>query len=133
MRASGIRRGGRAAGWLAAALALTLATAPAGCARISGLFSRDGGGERVFTYEGRRFDARASASEADAREIVVTVSPASISPRGAQEAGRYEAYKYCLRNYGGSDIDWQVGPDAPASTLRIVDDTLVLAGRCTQR
>lgn len=93
----------------------------------------DEGNPRRPTFDGIAFNARLSADREDRRAFTITVRPASANVEAAQEAGRYEAVKYCLRNYGGSEAEWTVGPDTPPEQLRIVDDTVTLTGRCTER
>lgn len=84
-----------------------------------------------------RFDGilfRAKAETVDKKvtlaDFTATVSDVSQSIHAALEAGRYEGTKYCIAQYGTSRIDWRVGPDTPPENLRIVDDTLILSGRC---
>ena len=61
----------------------------------------------------------------------MSVGPASASLEGAREAGRYEAIRYCIDNFGSSDITWIAGPDAEDGTLTIANDRLQLRGTCT--
>lgn len=76
---------------------------------------------------------RSTASKVDKQRDVfeITVSPASSSIEGAREAGRYEATRYCIANFGTSDVVWTEGPDAEDGTLRIANDRLILTGTCT--
>ena len=82
--------------------------------------------------EGIRFKARASASKEDRRMIDVTVTPFAVNPEASLEAARYQATRYCLLTYGGSDTDWTISPDTPPDQLQVIDDTVTLRGRCTQ-
>ncbi|MEL6451079.1 MAG: hypothetical protein AAFQ19_07445 [Pseudomonadota bacterium] len=76
---------------------------------------------------------RSTSGKVDQQRDVfeVTVSPASSSLDGAREAGRYEATRYCIDNFGTSDITWSDGPDAEDGTLTIDNDRLILRGTCT--
>jgi uncharacterized protein YgiB involved in biofilm formation len=65
---------------------------------------------RAF-FEARVYDARASLD-------------------GAREAARYVGPKYCIANYGSSQIDWAMDIDDPATPLPLDEDTLVLQGTC---
>ena len=107
------------------------------CAVIGALVACTGadeeGNPRRPSFEGIVFKARLSAEREDKRAFVITVSPASANPGAALEAGRYESVKYCLLSFGASAADWTVGPDTPVDQLRIVDDTITLSGRCTER
>jgi hypothetical protein len=87
---------------------------------------------RAVTFEGIRFNADVRGSGEEGRDMVITVRPASVNVGAALEAGRYEAVKYCLRNFGGSDAEWQIGPDTPPEQITVTDDTITLVGRCTQ-
>jgi len=83
-------------------------------------------------FDGHQFRVR-SAKDGDAREdFIVTVSRASQSVEGAREAGRHEANRYCITNFGKSEKTWAAGqgPDDENIAARIVDDKLTLRGRC---
>lgn len=82
------------------------------------------------TFDGHYFRGRIDRDSEDKARFDVKVSPVSQSLDGAREAGRYEATKFCLRQYSTSDIDWIAGPDADAASLRIEDDVLILRGAC---
>jgi len=70
----------------------------------------------------------------DRRDFTVDVRGASRSLAGAQEAGEFEAVKYCLGVFGGSDIAWTQSPFQEPEALEIgANDTLTIAGRCTKR
>lgn len=63
-------------------------------------------------------------------EFTVTVNDVSASIDGAREAGRYEATKFCIQNFGSSRIKWKLGPDTEPQNLRIENDKLTFAGSC---
>jgi hypothetical protein len=79
-------------------------------------------------FEGLYYPARISAERGDRAAFTVTVNRADQGIDGAREAGRYEATKYCIKQYGRSDTEWSVGPDTEG--LAISNDQLVLVGRC---
>ena len=81
----------------------------------------------------RRFRARATPDRDDARAFTVTVTPVAIDPDAALRTGRYQATRYCLLTFGGSDTEWINGPDTPLSDLPLDGDSVTLSGRCTQR
>ena len=83
-----------------------------------------------FAFDGKYFRANVSKVDRQRDVFTVTVRNVSQSLDGAREAGRYEATKYCIKNYGSSDIEWVVGPDTPPQNLRIVDDSLTFQGAC---
>lgn len=83
-------------------------------------------------FEGMHFNGRLQVDNEDKRSFVASASPVSQSLDGAREAARFEGTTYCVRKYGRSDIDWSASPEAEASALNIVEDTLVVQGRCAE-
>ena len=84
---------------------------------------------RNVEFDGARFGAK--LSKGDSREeFSVLVREPSKSLTGAREAGRYEGTKYCIQNFGTSEIIWSNGPDDADESLVITDNTLVFQGRC---
>ena len=83
-----------------------------------------------FAFDGQYFRSSASRVDGDPQQIAITVRPVSASFEGALQAGRYEATRYCVQNYGNSAVDWVVGPDQDPGSYRIENDTLVLRGAC---
>ncbi|KIC49204.1 hypothetical protein RA29_12175 [Tateyamaria sp. ANG-S1] len=86
--------------------------------------------ERV-AFDGQFFRASSSKVDRQRDQFEITVSPVSASLEGAREAGRYEAIRYCITQFGSSDISWIEGPDAEDGTLRTNGDRLLLRGTCT--
>ncbi|WP_299687185.1 hypothetical protein [uncultured Tateyamaria sp.] len=82
-------------------------------------------------FDGVFFRSNASNIDRQRDDFEVAVSPVSASLEGARDAGRYEAVRYCIKNFGSSDITWIAGPDAEDGTLTIAGDRLVLRGTCT--
>ena len=86
--------------------------------------------ERI-QFDGKYFRTKASRVDRQHREdFTVTVRNVSQSFEGAREAGRYEGTRYCVNNFGSSDIAWAVGPDTPGQ-LQVVNDKLIFRGTCT--
>ena len=117
---------------------LVLITGIAGCSVLrsgAGRLGIGSGSARKANVEvdGTRYRARAIASKADRRDITVTVTPVATNPEAALDAARYQATRYCLLTYGGSDTVWTVGPDQSLAQLPVVNDSVTLQGRCTQR
>lgn len=83
--------------------------------------------------DGQRYRSRASATREDRRAFTVTVSPVTADPTAAIEVGRWQANRYCLLTFGGSDKDWLIGPETPPENLVVEDGKLVFTGRCTHR
>ena len=82
--------------------------------------------------DGTRFRAKISTEREDKRSFLVTGTPFAVNPEGAVEAAQYEATRYCLLTYGGSDIEWTIGPKTPVEELPVENDVVQLDGRCTQ-
>lgn len=97
-----------------------------------GLFSRD----KSRGAESERelpFKAKLRASGDDRRDFDISVRNKGAGLEEVRESVRFEATKYCLLNFGGSDTAWRVsaGPDDWAFTQD--GDALVFSGRCTNR
>lgn len=85
-------------------------------------------------FDGLRFKAKADDVSEDKRDFTITVQNVSRNIPAALEAGNFEAVKYCLGLFGGSDAEWTTGPDQDPETVSVSEnDTLTLSGRCTKR
>ncbi|MBR9651270.1 hypothetical protein [Thalassovita aquimarina] len=98
----------------------------AGC----GVRDKIRGDNNRVAFDGIYFKSRLTAEKDDKMAFAIAVAGASQNLEAAREAGRFEATKYCVTNFGNSDVDWTAGPDAPAENLSLANDTLSLAGRC---
>ncbi|MDF1671741.1 MAG: hypothetical protein P1U83_19260 [Roseovarius sp.] len=86
--------------------------------------------KRIY-FDGKLYPTREKAVSKDDRAVfVVTVRKAAQGIDGAREAGRHGGSKYCLKNFGTSQIEWVRGPDDAAETLQINNGALVLSGKC---
>lgn len=107
-------------------LVLVLLTV-AGCSRLGFGQGRD----RVDTFDGQIYRGGAKAeSRQDRAAFSATVRPVSSSLEGAIQAAEYQGIRHCIRYFGTSDIDWQIGPDTARDALPISGDSLTLTGRC---
>ncbi|MCW8842024.1 MAG: hypothetical protein OQK00_01275 [Rhodobacteraceae bacterium] len=99
----------------------------AGCANLRDRVSRS---ERV-TFDGLYFPASVDRIDRDNRDhIKVYVQKPRQSLKAAREAGRFEAVKYCIKEYGTSQIDWINGPDVEDAALVFDRERLVFEGKC---
>ena len=81
-------------------------------------------------FNGNYYPAKVS-SEKDSREVFqVSVRQIDRGMDGALEAGRYEATRYCLKQFGTSEINWTSGPDAEGGRLPVDNGRLLLSGEC---
>lgn len=85
--------------------------------------------QRVL-FDGVYFRTKAKAVKDDRQSFNVEVPKANRSINGAREAGRFEGTRYCIENFGTSDINWSLGPDAEDGRLVIENNDLRLSGRC---
>jgi len=83
-----------------------------------------------LAFDGQYFRSSVARVDKDRQQMVISVKPVSASFEGALEAGRHEATKYCVLNFGSSAIDWILGPDEEADAYTIQNDTLTLRGTC---
>lgn len=116
-----LRTYGRRAGLALAGVALI--------ASVAGCTKRE---DKLFPFDGHYYKVKSGAVDKKVTlvDFTLTVSQVSQSLDGAREAGGYEGIRYCIKNFGSSDIDWKVGPETEPQHLTIVDDTLTFAGRC---
>ncbi|MDX1782105.1 MAG: hypothetical protein R3256_12390 [Thalassovita sp.] len=98
----------------------------AGC----GVRERIQGANNRVAFDGIYFRTRLNAEKDDKQAFAVTVAGAARNLDAAREAGRYEATRYCVTNYGNSEVDWTQGPEDAAENLVIENGALVLTGRC---
>ena len=95
----------------------------AGCSKIN----LTGKSDRI-SFDGQTFRTSARKADDDLSVFVVKVPGATKTLTGAREAGRYEATRYCIKNFGSSKIEWIAGPDA--ATVTMDKDTMLLQGIC---
>ncbi|MBY6166459.1 lipoprotein [Pseudooceanicola nitratireducens] len=82
------------------------------------------------SFDGQYFRVKLDKDRANRAAFVVTVNDAGRSVLGAREAARHRANTYCIRQYGRSDLTWDVSPDVEDADLPIVNGALVLSGEC---
>ncbi|WP_306005966.1 hypothetical protein [Aquicoccus porphyridii] len=79
-------------------------------------------------FDGVEFRPRSQQVGEAREEFAITVPRASQSLVGARAAGAHEATRYCIENFGRSDLEWEIGPED--EELLIENGTLTLRGRC---
>ena len=84
--------------------------------------------ENKISFDGYYFSSKLSRSKLDDRSFDLTVRRANRSLLGAREAGRYEATRFCIKNFGTSDIKWVIGPDD--QSIGLTGKVLKLSGQC---
>ncbi|WP_371223567.1 hypothetical protein [Roseovarius sp. 2305UL8-3] len=86
--------------------------------------------KRVY-FGGNYYPTKEKGGGKDDRALfATTVRRADQGVDGAREAGRHGGAKYCIKNFGTSEIEWINGPDAPLQSLQSSNGNLVLTGRC---
>ena len=104
-------------------IALTLS----GCGLRERIFGTDGTSDRALPY-------RASLARGeDRRDITVRVRAQNATVAQVRESARFQATRYCLTNYGGSETHWTL--DARTGDWAFVQDgdEMVFTGRCVAR
>ncbi|KEJ97981.1 hypothetical protein SAMN05444149_101314 [Pseudosulfitobacter pseudonitzschiae] len=99
---------------------LAVALAVTGCAKS----------EKGLAFDGHYYRATAKKAGDDRSVFQVEVRQVSQSLEGAREAGRHAATKYCVDNFGTSNIAWTRGPDPENGSLSVSNDKLLLQGKC---
>lgn len=86
--------------------------------------------ERVL-FNGNYYPGKARAEKEDRRNFTAFVRRAGRGVEGAQQAALYEATRYCLDNFGTSEIEWvgvPAGAEGPVYARS--GDTVSVRGRC---
>ena len=84
--------------------------------------------ENKVSFDGYYFSSKLTRNKLDDRSFDLKVRRANRSLLGAREAGRYEATRFCIKNYGTSDIKWVLGPDD--QSIGLTGKVLKLSGQC---
>ena len=84
--------------------------------------------ENKVPFDGHYFSSKITQNKTDDRYFTLKVRRASRSLSGAREAGRYEATRFCIKNFGTSDIKWALGPDD--ENVGLTGRILNLSGKC---
>tara|TARA_R110000851_G_scaffold194302_7_gene345121 strand:- start:582 stop:935 length:354 start_codon:yes stop_codon:yes gene_type:complete len=104
-----------------AGLVLIALTVLAGCAERE---------ERVL-FNGNYYPGKARAEKQDRRNFTASVKRAGRGIEGAQQAALYEATRYCLDNFGTSEIAWVGVPEGGKGPVYARSgDTVSVTGRC---
>ncbi len=69
----------------------------------------------------------------DRRDITVRVENEGDGLEEVRESVRFEATKYCLLNFGGSDTEWDIDPETADWAFVQDGDELIFTGRCSVR
>ncbi len=102
-------------------LALMAGALIAGCTKTS---------ERV-TFNGVYYKAKSKpASKADRERFVIKVPRVNRGYDGALAAGNYEGKRYCIENFGTSEIAWSRAPEGARGTIPISNNTMTFTGKC---
>ncbi|MEM6308952.1 MAG: hypothetical protein AAF754_02790 [Pseudomonadota bacterium] len=99
------------------------------CAGVMGC-SRD---KNVYAFDDVIFKASAKKDGETRANFTATAAPASSSVAGALQSAEYQGIRYCVNNYGTSDINWSFGPDQDLETYAPQNDTVVLTGTCAEQ
>ena len=84
--------------------------------------------ENKVSFDGYYFSSKISRNKSDNRSFDLKVRRANRSLIGAREAGRYEATRFCIKNFGTSDVKWILGPDD--QSIGLTGKVLKLSGQC---
>lgn len=69
----------------------------------------------------------------DPRDIEIRVQNKGAGVEAVRESVRFEATKYCIINYGGSDAEWRIDPATQDWAFVQDDKGLTFFARCTTR
>ncbi len=110
---------------LRAVLILTLAVAVASCGRLGiGNSSKRAETENVLPF-------KAKLKKGEDRGFTVSVVNKGAGVAQVRESVRFEATKYCLLTFGGSDAKWSISPVSKDWAFTQDGDKLIFSGECT--
>ncbi|MEM7470838.1 MAG: hypothetical protein AAF340_05745 [Pseudomonadota bacterium] len=76
---------------------------------------------------------KAKLSKGEARGFSVSVDNEGKDLEEVRESVRFEATKYCLGTFGGSDADWVIDPATNDWAFNQDGSRLIFNGECTAR
>lgn len=76
---------------------------------------------------------KAKLSKGDDRDFTVSVTHEGNGVAALRESVRFEATKYCLLTFGGSDADWLIDPATQDWAFNQDGGKLTFQGECTTR
>ena len=79
-----------------------------------------------------QFRARLQRGE-DRRDFTVRARAGGATVDQVRESVRFQATRYCLPTYGGSDVEWTIDPATDDWTFTRDGADMVFAGRCLKR
>lgn len=98
-----------------------------GCGLRERIFGTSGASDRALPY-------RASLTKGeDRRNITVRVRASNASVAQVRESVRFQATRYCLTTFGGSDTLWTMDPRTRDWAYVRDGDQMVFTGRCVAR
>ncbi len=105
------------------------------CAAL--LLSGCGVRERLFGGSGQAaaslpYNAKLARGE-DRRDIAIRVRAGGVSVDAVRESVRFQATRYCLSTYGGSDTRWEIDPVTGDWAFRRDGQDMIFNGRCVAR
>lgn len=106
-------------------LIISLALAVASCGRL-GIGNAS---KRAETENQLPFKAKLSKGEGRAFSVAVKNKGAGVAQ--VRESVRFEATKYCLLTFGGSDSEWQMSAASQDWAFAQDGDELIFNGTCT--
>ncbi|MBU2982078.1 hypothetical protein KO498_09670 [Lentibacter algarum] len=103
-----------------------LALGVSGCEQAKDKLTRNS-----YYYEGVTFKSKIVKSKESRENFQVIIRNATLGLTGAREAARLAANRYCIENYGSTDITYgSQSPDTENEDLVLNDGQLVLDGKC---
>lgn len=81
-------------------------------------------------FDGHYFRTKVKKVDRQFDVFTVSIRDVSRSLEGARAAGEYAGIEHCVRYFGSSDIEWEVGPETPLENLIIDNNTMIFRGKC---
>jgi hypothetical protein len=79
-----------------------------------------------------QFRARLQRGE-DRRDFTVRARAGGATVEQVRESVRFQATRYCLPTYGGSEVEWAIDPETNDWAFTRDGSDMVFSGHCTKR
>jgi len=106
---------------------LALVGTVASCGALRGDKSRGAESERALPFKAKLKQG------GDKRDFTVEVANRGAGLEAVRESVRFEATKYCLLNFGGSETAWRMDAASDDWAFTQDGDKLIFSARCSAR
>ncbi len=86
--------------------------------------------DRRIYFNGNYYPGKAYALDNNPDKFIATVRRVHQGLVGARAAAAYQGMRYCLVNFGNSELTWMAGPERQLTAEETADGRLSVTGIC---